>query len=432
MEEMDGSADRLAVERSELRLGFIALADCAPLVVAKERGFFSRHGLKVTLERQASWANIRDKVTHGLLDGAQMLAPMPLAASLGLEGLAAPMLVPLGLSLGGNAITLSSGLLTRLHLDRDEGFDGPIALAHALRDLIREDQEHGRPKLRFAVVYPYSSHFYQLCYWMAAGGIHPMRDIAISVIPPAAMVTALQRGEIDGYAVGEPWNQLAADRGIGVPVVSSNEIWQSPPEKVLSVTREWAEQHPGTLQAMVRALLEASLWIDEQANRLETVHVIAGESYVDAPVDALRGSMERVPQTSASADRAKTQHVFHRQAANYPWVSHAEWFLTQMLRWGQIEKPLRIEAAAAEVYRPDLYGDAAEALGIALPEIDRKQEGAHDRSWRLDEATPPIAMGPDAFLDGRLFQPEDPVGYLEHFEVSALRVRLDDLALHNA
>ena len=417
------------LEQTELRLGFVALSDCAPLVIAKERGFFRRHGLSVGLERQPSWANIRDKVAHGLLDGAQMLAPMPLSSTLGLEGLTTPIIAPLALSASGNAITVSGDLYDRMRETVSSPTDEPFDAGRALRRVIRAGRAVGDPPLRFAVVHAYSSHHYQLAYWLAAAGIDPARDVLLSVIPPVSMVRALQRGEIDGYAVGEPWNQLALDLGIGVPVVASHQIWQSAPEKVFGVTEEWAEQHPETLRALLRALLEASEWLDRPENRLEAVHVIAGESYVDAPVATVAQSLAR---PAHAGNEAGTKHVFHAGAATFPWASHAVWFLTQMLRWGQIEKPLRIDELACRVYRADLYRDAAEDLGIAFPESDMKVEGTHAAPWSFSRASGAITLLPDRFIDGRVFRPDEPIGYLESFEVSAMRVRLDDLALMNS
>lgn len=429
----NGEADEMEegpLERTELKLGFIALTDCAPLVIAKERGFFRKHGLSVELERQASWANIRDKVCHGLLDGAQMLAPMPLASTLGLAGLATPMIVPMSLSLGGNAITVSTAL--RAEMGRAApGWNGsPREAAAALREVIRVRRDSDVPPLRFAAVHPHSSHYYQLCHWMAMAGIDPHRDVVLSVIPPAAMVRSLATDEIDGYAVGEPWNQQALDLGIGEPVVSSEEIWSSAPEKVFAVTEEWAKQHPRTLRAVMRALLEAAVWVDQPSNRLEAVHVIAGESFVGAEVSTIEPSMLAEPGSSPSF-APRIRHDFHRFAANHPWVSHGLWYLIQMVRWGQVEKAIVLRDVAERVYRPDLHREVALGLGIPAPETSDKTEGLHAGFWWLEEAPEPILMAPDRFMDGHVFWPDEPIAYLEGFEVSDLRVRLDDLALIN-
>ena len=249
--------DGSTLEKSSLDLGFIPLTDCAPLVVALEFGIFARYVLDVTLSREPSWANIRDKVSFGLLDGAQMLAGMPLSCSLGAEAIHKPMVVAMALNLNGNAITVSNAIYERL-LAMDSGLmaNRPVSAA-ALKRLTDQDRQLGRPPLRFAMVYPSSSHNYLLRYWLASAGIDPDRDISLDVIPPPLMADCLHQGQIDGYCVGEPWNTVAVERGIGTIVVSSSEIWNNHPEKVFGVTRAWAESHPKTLQAIVMALIEA-------------------------------------------------------------------------------------------------------------------------------------------------------------------------------
>ncbi len=426
-----GDATGPAVERPELRFGFMALTDCAPLVIAKERGFFRKHGVHVELERQASWANVRDKVCHGLLDGAPMLAPMPLASTLGLAGLATPMIVPIAMSLGGNAITISRALHERMLELSPRGLDAPGVAAAALREVIRARRDAGEPALRLATVHPHSSHLHQLCHWMAMAGVDPHRDVNLSVIPPPSMVEALSHGQIDGYCVGEPWNQQALDSGVGVPIVASDEIWGSPLEKVFAVTEEWAERHPATLRAVVRALLEAAAWVDRSENRLETVHVIAGESHVGANVETVSASM-RAPEKRTLRGRARTHHIFHRHAATHPWISQGLWYLTQMVRWGQIEKPIDMRAVARRVFRPEWHREAALALGLPVPATGWKTEGEHADEWLLAGESEAIRMGPDAFMDGHVFRPDEVIGYLESFEVSDLRVRLDDLALFDS
>ncbi len=416
----------MQVSQTGIRLGFVALNDAAPLVIAKERGYFRRHGLQVELVREPSWANVRDKVQAGLLDGAQMLAPMPLATTLGLDGPSAPMCVPVSLSLNGNAVTLSNALADRCDAVEAPGSSAAQRSAAALRTVIHEDREKGRPPLRFGVVYPFSCHNYELVYWAASAGVDPGRDLELSVIPPVSMADALGAGHIDGYCVGEPWNQLAREKGIGRRVVSSAEIWSHAPEKVLAFSAAWVDRRPEECRALVRALIEASRFVDDPAKRLEVCHVIAGESFVDAPVDVVAHSLCDDPGASTSQG-----HVFHRGAATFPWVSHGMWYLSQMLRWGQAEKPFSVRAVATSVIRPDLYREAAAEVGEPVPTVDEKTEGRHAGSWTLEAASEPIAMGRDAFMDGRHFDPDDVVSYLEQSEVTQLRVRLDDLAAWN-
>jgi nitrate/nitrite transport system substrate-binding protein len=420
------------IERPRLRLGFIALNDCAPLVIAKERGFFRQHGLQVTLERQPSWATLRDQLAAGLLDGAHILAPLPLAATLGLGARALPMVVALSLGANGNAITVSLPLYERMRaLDPGEVMTRPVS-ARALARVVAERRAAGRPPLLFGVVFPFSAHNYQLRYWLAAGGVDPDRDVGIVVVPPSATVGMLERGSIDAYCVGEPWNHYAAQVGVGRTAVTGYEIWNNAPEKVLAVTRAWAALHPATHRALVRALLDAARWLDAPAHRLEAVHVIAGESYVDAPVEVVGHAM--LPTSVAGSDTLRLRPeatTFFRHAATFPWRSHASWFVAQMLRWGQLTRPVCIRDVAAAVYRPDVYRAAAADLGVAVPTVDEKREGVHTEPWTLTAASAPIPMGPDAFIDGRHFDARDPLSYLASFEVRAPSLDLARLAERN-
>ncbi|WP_255211190.1 CmpA/NrtA family ABC transporter substrate-binding protein, partial [Methylogaea oryzae] len=336
-------------EKTRLNLGFVPLTDCAVLAVALEHGYFHRHGLDVTLSREASWANIRDKVCCGVLDGAQMLAGMPLAASLGAEAFQQPMVTGFAMSLNGNAVTVSNALYRRL-LDTDgEAMANRPLTAQVLKTLIDSDRAAGRPPLRFAMVYPCSSHNYLLRYWLAAAGIDPDRDITLTVVPPPLMAGYLQNGLIDGYCVGEPWNTRTVEDGLGHVLIASYEIWNNHPEKVFGVTRQWAQQHPNTHRAVLMALIEAARWLDPPENRAEAAELLSGPEYVDAPVELLRAGLlgEFRYGKGEAAAAFPDFHVFHRYAANIPRRTHAEWLVSQMLRWGQLKGPLDVAAAAA-------------------------------------------------------------------------------------
>lgn len=398
------------LEKTAVSLGFIPLTDCAPLVIAKELGYFERQGLEVTLSKETSWANIRDKVSIGVLDGAQMLAPMPLAATAGLGPMAKPMVTALSLDLNGNAITVSNALHERLcEADPVAMAERPVT-ARALKALIDEARAAGRPPLTFAVVFPFSTHNYQLRYWMAAAGIDPDRDVRLVVVPPPQMVGSLARGEVDGYCVGEPWNGAAVRAGLGRTLITSYEIWNNNPEKVLGVTAEWAEQNPNTHRALIAALLEAGRWLDRPENRLAVVATIAPSVYVNAPRDVVALSMTGTYQYAPDEPPRTLPdfNVFHRYAANFPWRSHGVWFATQMVRWGQLPADTDVRALAHAVYRPDRYREAAEPLGFAVPGLDEKTEGRHADGWRLND----IAMGADRFFDGLTFDPTRPAQYL--------------------
>ncbi len=421
------------LEKTSLTLGFIPLTDCAPLVVAKEKGYFEKYGLNVTLSKETSWANIRDKVALGILDGAQMLAGMPIAMSMGIGPMAKPMVTALSMDLNGNAITVSNALYEKMQSLAPEAMKERPLSARALKAVIDSNKKTGGEPLNFAMVFPYSTHNYELRYWMAAAGIDPDRDVRLVVVPPPQMVGQLEKGSIDGYCVGEPWNAQAVQAGLGHTLITKYEIWNNSPEKVLGVTQEWAEQYPNTHRALLMALLEASRWLDELQNRLEAAAMISRSIYVNAPEHVVRMSMTGTFQYAATEmPRAQPDfNVFYRYAANFPWRSHALWFITQMVRWGQVSTAVDMHAIAEEVYRPDLFRDAAESLGLLCPSIDYKLEGHHNNSWKLHEGSESMLMGPDSFLDGRRFDPSNPLDYLCGFEVHHMMVNIDELAQLN-
>ncbi|MEW8288322.1 MAG: CmpA/NrtA family ABC transporter substrate-binding protein [Candidatus Thiodiazotropha endolucinida] len=417
------------LEKNELILGFIPLTDCAPLVIAKEMGFFEKYGLEVSLSKETSWANIRDKVAIGILDGAQMLAPMPLAMSLGLGPIQKPMVTAFSMDLNGNAITVSSDLYREmLTVDSDDMLQHSTTVL-ALKTVIDNRNKKGLEPLSFAVVFPFSTHNYELRYWMASAGIDPDRDVRLVVVPPSQMVEQLQKGLIDGYCVGEPWNSIAVQKGLGHTLITKYEIWKNSPEKVFGVTEEWAVQHPNTHLALLRALLEASRWVDSRENRAKVTEIISRSIYINAPENIVRMSMTGTYQFAPNSmpQALPDFNVFHRYAANYPWRSHAVWFMTQMIRWGQIEEPIDIHATAAEVYRPDIYRAAGKLLGIAAPTADHKLEGAHHQNWKLVESSVTTLLGADSFFDDSIFDPMSPLDYLKSFPIHNMSLALQQL-----
>lgn len=413
------------VEKPKIKLGLVPLNDCAPLVVAREQGFFRRHGLEVALSCEASWANIRDKVAIGALDGAQMLAAIPLAATLGLGALHRPMLTAFSLGLNGNAITVSNRLFKRMCGLDPIAARHPLGSARLLKSLIDADRTAGKSALTFAMVYPFSSHNYQLRYWLAAGGIDPDCDIRLVVVPPPQMLSHLETGHIDGYCVGEPWNASAVQRGVGRILLTGYEIWNNAPEKVFGVTEQWAAAHPRTHRALLRALLEAAHWMDAPEHREDVAEMLAASGYIGVPIEVLRMSMTGTFQYSADqpAQGMPDFNVFYRYAANFPWRSHAQWLYSQMVRWGQADASGEGLAVARRVYRPDLYREVAQEVGLPFPRIDVKTEGTHDGPWTLGVASEPMDMGADCFLDGRRFDPTDLRSYLDAFTISRVRVR---------
>ena len=409
------------LERTDLRLGFIPLNDCAPLAVAKELGLFAAEGLNVTLSREASWANVRDKVAVGVLDGAHILGPLPLAASLGVSGEPTAMIVPMSLNLNGSAITVAAAHAKVMRELDGEGMAAAPRTARPLSRLVERRRDRGERPLTFAVVFPYSMHNYELRYWLAEGGVNPDRDIRLVVVPPPRMAAMLKSGEIDGYCVGAPWNALAVSEGYGEIMICAAEFWRLGPDKVFGVTAEWSQRNPATLRAVLRALLRAAVWADEPANRPELAAMLAQPCYVDAPEEIVSQSLIGVPPHAREDNglAAGDYVIFHRHAASYPWRSHAIWFLSQMLRWGQIGPDVDLAAAAARVYRPEAFRDAAADVGVAAPLVDEKVEGAHSEPWLLEEASQPIRMGPDLFFDSRPFDAAQAVGYARGFEIGA-------------
>lgn len=404
------------MEKTNLKLGFIPLTDCAPLVVAQEKGLFEKHQLDVELNKEVSWANIRDKVAIGALDGAQMLATMPIASTLGIGGPATPMLTAMMMDLNGNAITVSTALYERIHSLAPGSLQQRPVTAAGLKTVIEANKTTGGERLRFAMVFPTSTHHYELRYWLASAGIDPDTDIELIVIPPPQMVENLASGNIDGFCVGEPWNSLAVQRGLGHTLITKYEIWNNSPEKVFGVTAEWAERHPLTHKALLKALLEAARWLDEsEANRVEAAEWLAREEYVNTEVDVIKMSMTGTFRYSRDETPVPMDdfNVFHRYSANFPWLSHAVWFMSQMIRWGHILQPLAIEKLAAEIYRPDIFRDVMQELGEAYPSLDYKSEGMHAGQWTLAEANRPLLMGADTFFDNKPFQPERLFDYLQ-------------------
>jgi NitT/TauT family transport system ATP-binding protein/nitrate/nitrite transport system substrate-binding protein len=372
---------------SALTLGFIPLTDCAPLVVACAKGFFAEEGLDVTLSREASWATVRDKVAVGALDGAHMLAPMALAATLGLGADPTPMMAPLALNRHGSAITVSAGLAQALRDIDPAGMAASPVTAQALARLIDRHKQTGEPALTFAVVFPYSVHNYALRYWMGQARIDPDRDVRLVVTPPPRMVEQLRAGAIDGFCVGAPWNAVAKAEGIGEILLRASDFWHGGPDKVFGVAQGWAQRHPDILQAALRALLGAGAWCDEPANRGALVELLARPEHVGAAPDAIARALS-------------DEMVFHRDAAAFPWRSDAAWFLSQMARWGQIDSQVDHAAVADQVFRPDLFRSAAAALGLPVPATDSK------------------AVGSDRFFDGQVFDPRTSRIYAEGFAIT--------------
>ena len=330
---------------ARVKLGIVPLTDCAPIVVAHELGYFAEAGLEVEISREPSWANIRDKVAVGALDGAQMLATMPLSLTLGLGALREPTVAVMALNQGGNTITLAEALCRRM-----EGHGG--LAPKALGAVLAEDRRAGAEPPTLAMVYPVSTHHLELRAWLASGGIDCDRDVRLAVVPPPQMVAHMAAGKVAGFCVGEPWGGLAAEQGLGRITATSTDISPGRVEKVLGVTRAFAEARPGMVAALVQALLRAGRWCDGNRDRLAPL--LARPEWLNVPVHVVRRGLDAPGFVSFAADNA-------------PDPAQAVRLLAQMRRWGQVGE-LDDAELAARVYRPDLYRLAESAnLQECLP-----------------------------------------------------------------
>lgn len=387
---------------THITAGFLPLMDSMLLVVAREKGFAEDEGLDIHLVRESSWANIRDRSALGHFDVAQMLAPMPLAASLGITPLAVRMIAPVMLGLGNNAITVSADLWQAM---RDAGAPGDLAPGPAGAALARVIAASPR-KLRFGVVHQTSSHNYELRYWLAASGITPDRDIEIVVLPPPLLPDALGSAGIDGYCVGEPWNSIAvATKGAHIATVKAS-IWQSSPDKVVGMRADWAEERPDTVAAVIRAVYRAGLWCANAANHREAAKIMSGSNYLNAAPEivmrALSGSLD---VGNGELRQVPDFFVTNARAANFPWKSHALWYYSQMVRWGETEASRSGAAIASASFRPDLFRHALQPLGVPVPQDDYKIDGLHAEAYSAPAQDGSITLGPNLFFDGKIFDP---------------------------
>nr|WP_241235121.1 CmpA/NrtA family ABC transporter substrate-binding protein [Amphritea opalescens] len=417
-------------EKEDLKFGFIKLTDMAPLAVAYEKGYFEDEGLYVQLEAQANWKVLLDRVIDGQLDGAHMLAGQPLGATIGF-GTQAHIITAFSMDLNGNAITVSNDIWKQMKPYIDKDADGkpihPIK-ADALKPVVDAYKEQGKP-FNMGMVFPVSTHNYELRYWLAAGGIHPGfyaphkgdssgqidADALLSVTPPPQMPATMEAGTIYGYCVGEPWNQQAVFKGIGVPVVTDYEIWKDNPEKVFGVSKGWADKYPNTHIRVVKAMIRAAKWLDDNnnGNRPEAVEILSRPEYVGADYEVIANSMTGTFEYEKGDKREVPDfNVFFRHNATYPYYSDAIWYLTQMRRWGQIAEPKSDEwfmETAKKVYRPDIYALAASEL-IA----EGKVESSEFPDFTAESGFKPPQTH---FIDNITYDGTQPNKYLTKFKI---------------
>jgi len=423
-------AEPLDVEKDSLKFGFIKLTDCAPIVIAKEKGFFEAEGLQVDVIAQPNWKQLLDNVITGELDGAHMLSGQPIAATIGF-GTKAHIVTAFTMDLNGNGITVSNDVWAAM-VENDSALDSPTPQhpisADALKPVVQEKLDGGE-KLQMGMVFPVSTHNYEIRYWLAASGIHPGMytsedikgftdaQVELSVTPPPQMPATLESGNISGYCVGEPWNQQAVAKGIGVPVTTNYDIWKNNPEKVFGVTKDWAVENPNTHLAVIKALIRAGKWLDETdasgslVNRAEACQLLSKSNYVGADYDVIKNSMTGFFFFQKTDKRAMPEfNVFFKGHATYPWYSDGVWFLTQMRRWGQIteSKPASwYDETVKQVYLPKVYVAAAKLL------LEEGHIAEGDVPWSSDGYKPPTSD----FIDGIEYDGKKPLEYINAHKI---------------
>jgi nitrate/nitrite transport system substrate-binding protein len=379
-----------APEHPKVRIGIIALTDCSSIVMAHELGLFKKHGIESTISKEASWAVIRDRLTLGENQASHILLGIPYAASMGLQGSPVkPMIIPMYLNRNGQAITLTKAL-------REKGVKTP----QQLKPLALEAKAKGAP-MTFAMTYPPGTHAMWMRYWLAAGGINPDRDVTLITIPPPQMVANMKVGKMDGFCVGEPWNARAIADGIGFTAITTQQMWKDHPEKVLGFTEEFATKNPKTVRAVMRAVLEASQWIDRLENRTRMAEVVGQPQYINCPKETILGRLlGDYDFGDGRKEKDKLYMTFFDRHTNFPMKSHGTWWLTQFRRWGMVKEAPDYKGLVDRVHRPDIFREVARQMGIETPRQDTQKE---------------------TFFDGGVFDPAtDPEKYAKGFAVHTM------------
>ena len=383
-----------------LHIGFIPLVDAAALIVAVDKGFAAAEGLDVTLAREVSWSNVRDKLNIGLFDAAHLLAPVAISSSLGLGHVKVPIAAPFNLGINGNAITVSpklhAAIMSEIEGDR---FD-PMATALALARVVATRRKAGREPLTFGMTFPFSTHNYHFRFWMAAGGVDPDEDVHLVVLPPPYMVESIASGHVDAFCVGAPWNSIAVDRGVGHILHFVSDILVRAAEKVLAVRQGWSEKNPETVAALVRACARAAEFIEQPANRAEAARILAEPERLGVNAVVIQRTLDGQLKISPDGTiRESSRYLLvGREGASRPEPVQAAWLYAQMVRWGQTRIDAEALKTAMAVYRPDHFDSA---LG--------QTRGGHAAS-----------SAPFTAFAGPVFDPADIPGYLASFALARL------------
>lgn len=376
---------------TDLKIAYSPLNDAALILVAEALGFYDSEGLTVTLIREANWSNIRDKLAYGMIDAAHILAPMPFAAALGLGPSMGRIIAPMALGANGNSVLVSAKLKARLE-DGGQLDSTLIGSARLLAREVERRRREGLGRLVFAVPFTWSPHHFVLRHWAASAGLDPERQLQWLVVPPSRMADMVKDGVIDGFCSGSPWPQAAQLNGHGEILFSDPDYWTLKPEKILGVRAAWAEANPEATLALTRALLRAGLWASDPAHREDLIRILARKASVNAPWKAIEMALDGSGLT------------FDPQTATFPWISHAKWFMGQMVRWGMLSPEHDFDQLARHVYRPDLWREAAAGIGLNCPLADEKTEGGHATDWEIPAEPRDIVMPANRLFDGGVFR----------------------------
>ena len=375
-----------APEKKEVRIGFIPLTDCASVVMASVLKFDEKYGIKIIPTKEASWAGVRDKLVNGELDMAHVLYGLVYGVHLGISGPKKDMAVLMNLNHNGQALTLSRKLADK----------GAVDVASLARVMATEKREY-----TFAQTFPTGTHAMWLYYWLASGGINPMKDAKVITVPPPQMVANMRVGNMDGFCVGEPWNHRAIIDGIGITAATTQEVWKDHPEKVLGTTGDFVRKYPNTARAVTMAVLEAGRWIDASlSNKNKMAETIADKSYVNTSVDAINQRILGRYQNGLGRTWDDPNHMkfFNDGAVNFPYLSDGMWFLTQHKRWGLIKSHPDYLAVARQINQIDLYKQAAAQLKVSVPKDP---------------------MRASKLIDGVVWDGKDPAKYADGFKINA-------------
>ncbi len=375
-----------APETSDLKFGIIALTDNSPIVIAHEKGLFRKYGITSTISKGASWAAIRDALTNGDIQATHMLIGMPIASTMGLMGSPKkPMIIPWMFNRNGQSISLANALKGKVQAD-----------PKALKPLVMDAKAKGQP-MTFAMTFPPGTHAMWMRYWLGAGGINPDKDVALVTVPPAQMTANMKVGKMDGFCVGEPWNARVIADGIGYTALNTQDIWRDHPEKVCAFTAEFADKNPKTVKAVLKALHEASLWLDKLENRTEQAEIVSRPSYINCPKEIILGRMLGHYDFGDGRKKEDPNYmIFSSRNCNFPQPKYAVWWLTQFRRWGMVTSVPDYQSVAQQVMRHDLYQEAMKEIGYKHGGLDNK---------------------PETLFDGMTFDPAKPEEYAAGFQI---------------